>query len=928
MQENKSVKIVQVDGKDLYLTNAVLDEDKIGYSITNRYGIINQRRFRANLDYSLELIKLRDVYRQVYGNDEFSFNLSGFDYTKYVCSVTFKYSVKEFNRISSDTYIRYDKDSRKAEFNDCVWIDGNKLVGVQVGRHVEQPVDPEMLGKWFVFEDGKYKSTDKFKTIMTARKIREWIYKNGFYLDGIKFIRFMRSAGSARTGKCLFIDEKMYPLMHKWEMCGLEINEGDECDLAGIESYISLTASSIIGSIEIKPENILLVDDYESVFNDIVVAVEQGKDGHLTASEKEVEIVNSIWDGESIIDKSLMGEYSPYGFILLRNSFFKSAAFNCNLQQWFKDNGITDVSQLNGKTKAKRIEQVLYVTTPSSIKYLKYGSFDDWLKNINPVFGVVKHEKKPKYLNGKGVKVSYQLINTIGMTKDDVAEFLKPSLDYLDLIKHDVAAFRWHIHYKAQDGGDFVSQTKNDVVYRLLGVSDDFSKTKMFYEFKRDSIRAYISELKIGHIIVNGNYEVLAGNIIELLKQSIGIFNGDSEIGYGNICTKRFEYGKKLLCCRSPHTSSGNIMLATNVENYDIEKYFNFTTEIVAVNSIQENILQRLSGADFDSDTILITDDNVLVRCSEKYYSVFKVPTMIVDSVKKKRRYTSDDKASLDIFCDNDTIGIIVNLSQEINTIMWDKINKNGDWDGAIKAYYDNCLLSILSEIAIDTTKREYPINCIEEFNIVRARYNDKDDKGRAIRPYFFSHVARKKGFYDPKKKNYLKQMAPMDYLQEIVDSYKLQGAKGYKISCTVGEFIKDISPNELPTEGYSDLVLSMIKSMENSIRMLYQIKSDVVADKDDKRKLANDYYKKCVDSIKSLHLDDATLRELFLEIDNPANSKIKRRLWTILFGSLGTEVGRMLRKSSQPVFTLEECKSVENADIIMYNIPFVKKRL
>ena len=600
MQEsNQSVRIIQVDGKDLYLTNALLDKDKIGYTVSNKFGIVNVKRFRANLDYSLELIKLREVYQQVYGNDGFSFNISGFDYTKHVCSVTFKYSVKEFNRLASDTYIRHDADIHKADFKDCVWIENGELLGIQAGREVKDPVDLQLLGKWFVFEDGKYKSTDKFKTIMSAKKVREWVYKNGFYMDGIHFVRFMRSAGSARTGKCLFIDEKMYPLIHEWEMCGLKINEGDECDLAGIESYISLTASSIIGAIQIKPENILLVDDYESIFKDTVVAVEQGEDGHLMASEKEVEISNSIWDGESLIDRSLMREFSPYGFILLRNSFFKSAAFNCNLQQWFSDHGITDVSQLNGRTRAKSIDQVLYITTPSSIKYLKYGTFDDWLDNISTVFGVVKHEKKPKYLNGKGVKVSYQLINTLAMTKDDVAEFLKPSIDYLNLIKHDIDAFRWHVHFKAQRETDLVNRTKNDVVYRLLGVSDEFAKTKLFWEFKKDSIRAFISELKLGHVIVNGNYEVLAGNVLELLDQSVGMFDGKSKIGEDKIWTKRFEYGKRLLCCRSPHTSSGNVMLAENAKNKDIDRYFNFTTEIVVVNSIGQNILQRLSGADW-----------------------------------------------------------------------------------------------------------------------------------------------------------------------------------------------------------------------------------------------------------------------------------------------------------------------------------------
>lgn len=595
---NRSVRIVQVDGKDLYLTNSFLDDEKIGYQVTNAQGIVNTKRFRANLDYSLELIQLHSVYKSIYGDGGFSFQIGDFDYTRHVCSVTFKFSVKEFNRLASDTYIRHDADFRKADFKDCVWIENGELLGVQAGRKVDSPVDQKILGKWFEVIDGQYVSTDRFKTIMSASKIREWVYENGFYMDGIKFVRYKRSAGSARTGKCLFIDEKLYPMIHQWEMCGLEINEGDDCDLAGIESYISLTASSIVGFVEIKPENILLVDDYESVFKDTVVAVEQGEDGHLKATEKEVEIANSIWDGESLIDKSLMGEYAPYGFVLLRNSFFKSAAFNCNLQQWFADNGITDVSQLNGKTLAKRIEDVLYVITPSSLKYLKYGSFDDWLKNVSSIFGVVKHEKKPKFLGGKGVKVSYQLINTLAMTKYDVEEFLKPSLDYLDLIKRDIAAFRYHIHFKAQHDEDVSVRTKNDVIYKILGVSDEFTKTKLFQDFKKETVHAYISELKLGHIVVNGNYSVLVGNPMELLHHVIGRFDGESVLGAGNIHTKRFPYGKRLLGCRSPHTSSGNVLLAMNVEDKQIDKYFNFTTEIVAINSIGENILQRLSGAD------------------------------------------------------------------------------------------------------------------------------------------------------------------------------------------------------------------------------------------------------------------------------------------------------------------------------------------
>ena len=80
---------------------------------------------------------------------------------------------------------------------------------------------------------------------------------------------------------------------------------------------------------------------------------------------------------------------------MVRNRFFKSACFNCNIQSFFADNGITDVSQLNGFTLAQSISDIKIITTPSSIKYVKFGSLEKWLQLLEEDgnFGVVKHEK-------------------------------------------------------------------------------------------------------------------------------------------------------------------------------------------------------------------------------------------------------------------------------------------------------------------------------------------------------------------------------------------------------------------------------------------------------------------------------------------------------------------------------------------------------
>ena len=191
--------------------------------------------------------------------------------------------------------------------------------------------------------------------------------------------------------------------MHKWEMCGIKLENGADIDLAALEAAISLTSSSIIDTIEIDPESILVVPDFESTFTDNVLAVRAGDDGHLTSGPAEVEVKNSIWDGQSLMDASLFGSYKQYGMLLLRNRFFKSCCFNANIQQFFKDNGITKIEQVCGFTLAKRIEQIKLITTPSSIKFLKFGRLRDWLRRIDPIFGVVKHEKRTHFFDGRMV---------------------------------------------------------------------------------------------------------------------------------------------------------------------------------------------------------------------------------------------------------------------------------------------------------------------------------------------------------------------------------------------------------------------------------------------------------------------------------------------------------------------------------------------
>ncbi len=678
--------------------------------------------------------------------------------------------------------------------------------------------------------------------------------------------------------------------------------------MAAYESYISLPSSSIIDTLSILPENILLIDDFDSVFRENVIET-HNENGWLTTSENNCEISNSIWDGQSLIDVSLMDNYACYGMVLLRNLMFKSCCFNCNIQQWFKDNNITDISQLNGKTRATKVEDVKLITTPNSIKYLKFDTLDNWLDNLYPNFGIVKHDKKTHFFGGKLVQTHYQLINTLQLSKDEVRELLKESLDFAQLLRDNPAVVRHYIKYPDIDKFEPMTKPmidKNDVVYNLMCINNNFTKTKYYQEFLHDLLASYYKNLKNGHIYVNGNYSTLLGNPIEMLQQSIGIFNGKSQIGIGNIHNTRFEYNKILSGSRSPHVTMGNILLVTNRENQLIDHYFNLTDEIVCINSIGENILQRLSGADFDSDTMLLTDNEILIRAAKRNYRTFKTPTSFVTAKKVKRYYTPEEQADLDIKTSVNKIGEIINLSQELNSLLWDKMYHGAEYEDIKELYYDICQLDIMSGIEIDKAKKEFDINNAKELDKMREKYKEElsDEYNKKKMPHFFAHISRQKGYYNPHKKNYCKYNTSMDYLQTIVNGFKIKNP--YK-------------KNWLPFVSILDNSLFYSTHVnQKQINKIYNILKKYISDrknifatdlsKDDKFEKSQILYKNLISEIDSEKIGFSTLFRLLSSIENKENSQIKNTLLQILYMCGNESFNKAIISSCCEIEQLEEC--------------------
>ena len=939
--DNKGVYIPSIDAKDIYLSAHYIEHNPDGYNLKLKDGQYNLRKFINSLDYSLDLIELLDIYYKKYRRNDFYFKVKKHKYTVNVINLTFKYSVKEWNQMNKNTFVKFGYDYRNLIFEDCIAKnESGEIVGVQIEDKVLSPISE--LPSCFCVEDveikdkkdktkikeiqKQYKKIKEPKTLKTNAELRKELYKDGFICNGIKYCRMKRSSGSARVGKCLFINESLFKPILKFSSGGIELKEGQEVDLAAYESYISLPSSSIIDTLPISAENILLIDDYESVFREDVIET-HNENGWLTTSEKNCEISNSIWDGQSLIDVSLMADYACYGMVLLRNLMFKSCCFNCNIQQWFKDNNITDVSQLNGKTRAKRIEDVKLITTPNSIKYLKFDTYDNWLDNLYPRFGVVKHDKKTHFFGGRLVQTHYQLINTLQLSKDEVQEFLQDSLDFAQLLRDNPAVVRYYIKYPDIDEFEPMQKPmldKNDVVYNLMCINDNFTKTKYYQEFLHDLLASYYKNLKNGHVYVNGNYSTLLGNPIEMLQQSIGTFKGESQIGVGNIHNIRFGYDKILLGSRSPHVTMGNIWLATNKENKLIDCYFNLTEEIVCVNSIGENVLQRLSGADFDSDTVLLTDNEILIRAAKRNYHVFKTPTSFVTAKKVKRYYTPEEQADLDIKTSVNKIGEIINLSQELNSLLWDKMYHGSTYDDIKELYYDICQLDVMSGIEIDKAKKEFDIDNSKELDKMREKYKEElsDEYNKKKIPHFFSHIARQKGYYNPEKKNYCKYHTSMDYLQTIVNGFKIKNPYKKDWLPFVSILDNSLFRTNRVNQKQINKICVMLKKYISDRKNVFA--SDL--DKDDKFEKSQILYNNLISNIEEEVIGFSTLFRLLSSLEDNENSQIKNTLLQVLYLCGNDNFKKAIINSSTEIEQLEVCGN----DIKLFNIGYkiAKKRV
>lgn len=715
--------------------------------------------------------------------------------------------------------------------------------------------------------------TNKEKYVKKSKdEIREDFYQYGVPVKYHKLVKstgelketiidykmLYRNPSKAKLGQVMFINSKLYKKAYDWLTMGLgkKMGKGD-AKIVEMSAYAPLTTSTIIDTMNIPVEDILILKDQDSMFKTIanvvraeeyiaqekvvdeekteinrLKAIENGKIDECgfpiykrrwktvdikrkkcVVSKEETYVKNTLWDGMALIEADILPSWVN-GMALFRNHFFKSCAFKTCLQKffidWCNDNGhdydTYEVEDMFGiKHKLKDIKMI---TTDNSIKWLKFKelmgdtlqeSYLYWCDRINAdgsMFGIVKTDHKSKL--GDVQQMSYQMINTLPCTKEDVQELSKDSVSYVELLKVDNDEFEKFLRKNANEINHY------EMMADLYDHNHDFANSKWFRYEKRQIIRSYVDRLRSGKITLNADNLTVCGNPYALLLYTVGEdFTKDptlnKENGVVQCYTTRFDDNEYLCAIRNPHNSPNNICYLRNTYSKEMSTYFPFSENILAVNCIGSDIQDRANGMDEDSDFMYVTNNQVMVRCAKKAYKEY--PTIVNKLRESGITYKNNmlEYAKMDNKFSKSKMGIgeSSNLAQLAMTYYWN--------DTSNKELYDNfIILAVLAQVVIDGCKREYEVDALAEIERIKKmkcmeKYKniEIDGKTRAVKkdlPIFMKYTkdvpvtnnGKNRDYEDIKvDRNKLENridpdmLCPMNWLQECLDDIKQMSCKG-----------------------------------------------------------------------------------------------------------------------------------------------------
>lgn len=513
--------------------------------------------------------------------------------------------------------------------------------------------------------------------------------------ETVTYVRLLGTAGSIKKSTIMFINEDKHDEIMRRINNGrytgpkegedVKTHNGIELGYkfipAKLSAYFALQCSA---SISVPWPRIIVVNDAEVKFTDKVrIVKDSGNEENPiwpTVSEpQEIEIEADVSDGMGFISpemsaiwaKSLNEGEEPLSGYNTRCAFVKGMVFTVPFVQFAEE--IAHTYMITDAWGDKRdIRDADVILTTSMLKlWDSYDGFEDYYQNcMKNDYDFCIAKSSPRELRNVHT-TNYQYIQDYSFSDAQIDDLIAPTVTKIK----ECLGLDWKklILYMCGTGLDEKNVLKVDPMCKAIMANPDLVKDPYVRSKVNRMIQKRINSAKIGVLDVAGDYAILGNDPYSLLQNIFGMkITGLMKAGE---CYHKYWTDKgvdEIVLFRAPMTSHENVQKLKVVASDEMQKWYRYIKTCCLINS-WDTTAMRLNGADYDSDTVFSTNNDVLLNAFE-----YKDTLMCVQSKMPKKVPTEDDFIASDINGFGDSIGSVTNRGTNMISLR-EKFDKNSE---------------------------------------------------------------------------------------------------------------------------------------------------------------------------------------------------------------------------------------------------------
>lgn len=485
----------------------------------------------------------------------------------------------------------------------------------------------------------------------------------GFYVNGIKYKRFLGTNGGIKNSTIIYVSERIYPYLKEKLDCGR--NKKVELVPAKLEAYQALMCS---GSIPVSmPKGIIVINDCVTHFKDDVIYIDDTESEEPTLTHKEnvdIELIDSDgyglmspeiarrWNGElTSNDEECLSGVNVRGL-----AWTKGMLFPFDFVEFAeKVAGTYEIVDAWGDVRDIRDAEVILTTSMLKL-WDSYDSFEDYFCNIekyNYSFAIAK--TAPEELEMER-NTNYQFLQSYNLSDEDINELIEPTLDEIrNVLGMDYRKSLLFLKGMGMTEKNVWSDTENYIKALMIEpkmINDPYIRSQIYRMIKKR-----INQAKIGVLKVQGNFAIIGGDPYSLCQSMFGLdVTGLLKRGE---CYHQFWRDlnvNEIVCFRAPMTSHNNIRTLKVADNKDVNYWYRYIKTCMLLNS-WDTTCEALNGSDKDGDIYFTTNNQVLLENTRELPCIQCVQRRAEKKIVKEKDIIKSNKASF-----GDAIGSTTNI--------------------------------------------------------------------------------------------------------------------------------------------------------------------------------------------------------------------------------------------------------------------------